>query len=260
MNPEHAKVIDKVRKLLALAQNAGAAPNEAATAARQAQALMKKHNLEQSDVIFKELKDRSNMEMQWVRATTRKNAPRPNADTPLWAQFIAIPCADLFDCQVNMRRVQLRQGSCSVVTFYGYKTDVQICAWTYEYLIDCVRRLGRDFEEAAERLARAGHANSNRESLDAFRTGCAQKIAARLRQLLEQKRQEERGNSTSTALVVSKQAAVNEAFPEQCFGREDAGKYTKSAVAMMAGRIAGSKVNLNPTPLEDKTEQRKQIE
>lgn len=259
MNPEHANVIAKVRKLLALASNAGAAPNEAATAARQAQALMKKHNLEQSDVIFKELKDTSNMEMQWVRATTRKNAPRPNLDTPLWAQVIAGPCADLFDCQVNIRRAVLKQGACSIVAFYGYKTDLTVCVWTYEYLLDCVRRLGREFEERAEQLARAGHASSNRESLDAFRVGCATEIAARLQALVEQKRQEERGNSTSTALVVSKRAAVEEAFPDQPFGRCDAGKFTKSAVAMMAGRIAGSKVNLTPNPLEDKGGQHQQL-
>ena len=37
---------EKIRKLLALASDPNAAPNEAATAARQAQALMNKHDID----------------------------------------------------------------------------------------------------------------------------------------------------------------------------------------------------------------------
>jgi hypothetical protein len=257
MTPDQEKqrVIERVRKLLnTAAADSGATPNEMATAARMAQALMKKFNLEQSDVIFKELKNAANLDMVWVRATTRKNAPRKNDDTPLWAQIMAGPCGDLFDCQVNLRFANIPQGRCSVVAFYGYKTDVVVCAWTYEYLLDCVRRLGRAYEEQAERLAAQGGSKSNREALDAFRYGCAAEIGRRLQQMVYDKKREEQQSSTSTALVVSKRNAIVDAFPDQSFGREEC-KPTKNAVALMAGRIAGSKVALTPNPLEDKSKQ-----
>lgn len=253
VNDEKARVVERIKKLLRMAAlDSGATPNEMATAARQAQALMKKYNLEQSDAIFKELKDKANQKMVWVRATTRKNAPRKNDDTPLWAQLMAGPCADLFDCQGNMRKVGLRQGLCSVVAFYGHEMDVTVCAWTYEYLLDCVRRLGREYELKAEALAAAGKSKSNREALDSFRIGAAQAISHKLQELVEQKRRDARAHSASTALVVSKQAATQEAFPDQQFGREEA-DLKKNAIAMMHGQIAGMKVNVNPgRPLENK--------
>lgn len=236
------------------AANSGASPNEAATAARMAQAMMKKYNLEASDIIFKDLQDKANCELRWVRATTRKNAPRRNDDTPLWAQILAQPVADLFDCQANMRKVNLRQGLCSVIAFYGYKVDVEVCAWTYEYLIDCVRRLGREYEDRADALAANGGAKSNREALDSFRFGCASEIANRVHQLVLQKKREEAGHKTGTALVVSKRQAIVEAFPECSFGPGESVDPSKNAVAMMAGRIAGSKVNIQPgKPVEDKS-------
>jgi hypothetical protein len=76
---------------------------------------------------------------------------------------------------------------------------------------------------------------------------------------VRQKKAEERGNSTSTALVVSKASAIKEAFPDMSFDRENVKAFSKSAVAMMAGRIAGSRVNLTPNPLEDRSEQHKQL-
>ena len=44
------RIADKVRKLLALASDPGAAPNEAETAARQAASLMAKHQLDEADL------------------------------------------------------------------------------------------------------------------------------------------------------------------------------------------------------------------
>lgn len=249
-----AAVIEKVKKLLALANDAGASPNEAASAARQAQALMRKWQLEDSDVIFKELKNKANVKMVWVRATTRKNAPRKNDDTPLWAQVFAASVATYFDCDANMRKVQLKQGWCSVLCFYGYDADVQVCAWTYEYLLDCVRRLAREYEEMADALEAAGKAKSNREALDSFRFGAATEINRKLAQLIYEKRRAEQGNPVGTALVVSKRTAIEEAFGKIDYGEGEPEAKTKNAVAMMHGRIKGSTVNVMPgKPLENKS-------
>jgi hypothetical protein len=50
MSPEALKVLDKVKKLFALASNEGASEGEKENAMRMAQALLRKHNLDATDV------------------------------------------------------------------------------------------------------------------------------------------------------------------------------------------------------------------
>lgn len=50
MTQKNQKILDKIKALLALANDAGASPNEAATALRQAQKMMEQHGIEQAAV------------------------------------------------------------------------------------------------------------------------------------------------------------------------------------------------------------------
>jgi len=53
MNEEQQRIIERIKKCLALAESDN--PNEAATALRQAQALMRKHAINESDLVAREI-------------------------------------------------------------------------------------------------------------------------------------------------------------------------------------------------------------
>ena len=78
------RILEKVRKLLALAQDPSAAPNEAETAGRQAAALMAKHDLDMLDV----------SEDQWDLVEESMPGCRPGKrnpkEVPPWIGFMAV--------------------------------------------------------------------------------------------------------------------------------------------------------------------------
>ncbi|OHC66548.1 MAG: hypothetical protein A3J25_08055 [Pseudomonadales bacterium RIFCSPLOWO2_02_FULL_63_210] len=79
------KVLNKVTKLMALANSKGAAPNEVETALRQARSLMKQYNLEIIEVAAHAVDEAS------VVTNTRR-APQD------WLHTLASICATAFDC------------------------------------------------------------------------------------------------------------------------------------------------------------------
>jgi hypothetical protein len=80
------KILDKVSKLLALANNEGASPNEAETALRQARHLMNQYNLESIDVAANGVDETS----------VPTHTARPPKD---WLHRLAATCARAFDCE-----------------------------------------------------------------------------------------------------------------------------------------------------------------
>jgi hypothetical protein len=82
MSPETLKVLDKVKKLFALANNEGAAEGERDNAMRMAQALLRKHGLDEKQLGF------AGMEQHEVGAV----------DMPKWCRITINSCAELFGC------------------------------------------------------------------------------------------------------------------------------------------------------------------
>jgi len=85
MDANKKKVLERVAKCFALAKDAGAAPNEAETALRQARKLMQQHNLLDTDV-------QAVLASEALVATGTRKAP---AD---WLHKLALACAQAFDC------------------------------------------------------------------------------------------------------------------------------------------------------------------
>ena len=79
------KVLDKITKLLTLANNPGANPNEAVTALRQARALMSKYNIEAEELRASQVEEAS------VPTQTRRSPSD-------WQHSLAATCAAAFDC------------------------------------------------------------------------------------------------------------------------------------------------------------------
>ena len=115
------RVIRKIKHCLALAQSAN--ENEAATALRQAQALMREHRLTDIDV---KLSNVGEVESALFRAKRR----------PAWDQQLSIAVADAFNC-TTLRR---QKWSCSkgqiieCATFVGVSPAQNIALYAYEAL------------------------------------------------------------------------------------------------------------------------------
>ena len=79
------KVLDKVTKLMALANSPGANTHEAATALRQARALMSQYNIESDEIRARQV----------LEASISTGTRRSPAD---WLHSLAATCAGAFDC------------------------------------------------------------------------------------------------------------------------------------------------------------------
>lgn len=244
-NNERTRIIEKVKKMLALAKDKAATPNEAANAARQAEGLMRKHNLEMADVIYQELKNQDNLTWGYVRSNMFKNNGAFIKRVQDWPQWIAVACAELYDCHVSLRLVP-EEGY--VIAFFGYQVDVEVCKWVYEYLLDCVRRASLKITEQEARAAMVTLRTYRKD----FRRGMASELVTKLREILAYKNAQDQQSSSCTSLVIAKRQAVEEKYGKFQYGTR-AIRY-RSANAMEHGREEGRKVNVNPNPVTDKSQ------
>lgn len=207
----------KIRKLLALASDPGAAPNEAETAARQAAKLMAAHEISLADLTEAELK------AQWDLTSTKAQGCRPgkkNAkEVPPWIGIIA------WGVKVYTRT--RAQGGAGYVTFRGPRQDTELAKWLHELILaQCYK--------ASNGLGQ-GEAN-------AYRNGYASAIQARLKKMAEARDQsddEDISTSTGHSLVVVQEArdkAMTEAFGAESGSKK--GKHRTSADGYADGQKA----------------------
>lgn len=225
------KVIDRIRKLLNMAADVSS-PQEAAIAARRAEALMRQHNVESAASILEDLKKpKDNIVGQTVRANIWRKFSR---SVPQWSQFIAKACADLFDCHV-VKTMNLELGW--HITFLGYKTDVEVCAWTFSYLLANIKRLSEK------------RVTFSRSAATAYHDGVTEAILINLAEAKRLKDLADRGNSTSTALVVRKREAIEEQFGGINY-KESKGRKHSDHMAYVRGRLDGDEIAVNPNAVE----------
>jgi hypothetical protein len=116
------KIIDKIRKLLALANSSN--EHEAALAASHAQRLLSEHNLAMADI-----------ETENKPQSADKVETNVSKTLPKWVRHLSAGVSVAFDCQA------IHYPSLGKMTFIGIGVDVQIAAYTFSYLEQTVRKL-----------------------------------------------------------------------------------------------------------------------
>jgi hypothetical protein len=195
----HSKIIDRVRKLLALASNAGATEGEASNAAAMAAALMEQHGLAAATVAAAGGSDDERRGKEEMRGGAAFN----------WQPGLMAAVAE--SCFVDVRVLEKRAPRGRPIrvgySLLGREAHVAGAKVLYEYLCQAVERLSREAQPARPKF---------------YKVGVADRLAHRLRQrhqrtLREQREAAERaaaeaatcaaragGNATSaTALVVT---------------------------------------------------------
>jgi hypothetical protein len=114
------RAIEKIKKCLALARSTN--PNEAATALRQAHALMKKHGVSSHEITMSDIG-----EAETISTTTTKSKPAR------WESSLVSTIGKAFGCGLMIRRGQV-VNVCSYV-FVGLKHNAEIAAYVAEITI-----------------------------------------------------------------------------------------------------------------------------
>lgn len=166
------RIIEKVKKLLALAQDPGAAPNEAETASRQAASLMAKYNLDLASLSQAELEAEWDItELSMPGCRPGKKNPR---EVPTWIGVMA------FGVKVYTRTRVIARGG--YVLYRGPRQDCELAQWMLKALIDLAYKQSKASSDP-----------------HAFRNGFASAVQARFKAMAADRDQAEQG---STALVV----------------------------------------------------------
>ena len=210
-------VIDKIRKLHALAERA-TTEHEAALAASRAQELLTKHNLELGSVLLKEDPGVNQVVgRKWRRI-------------PAYCFILGRACDNLFDVLHFFRG--------GAFCFIGIKANVETACITYEYLLESV--------EALARGAKATGSIYGPDEFLAFRVGAATRIGEIAR---EHKAQSLAVNPVYGELVHVGNAIAQKLIGEIKFTRKSRGGggwgFSSFGGAFNKGYAEGSRVDLH---------------
>ena len=180
---ERAKLLDRIRKLLAL--SASSNENEAAMAAEKAQAMLAEHNLSMQDV---KASDGDDMMKDVIIDNTIVTSSHP------WRRPLGLAVARLYFCTYYYTTT--RGKSTNTHSFVGADHNVMVAVVMFKYLLETI-----------DRLARKGALNVPKSEQSpyrvAFRSACCVRLCQRIYQRIEAAKRGEIVGETGKALVLA---------------------------------------------------------
>lgn len=226
-------ILRRIQKLLAIASDDRADPNEAAAAAGMAEKVMRKYQIDHAELIMTSLKQGHDLGTEDVIASAKTNGTKV-LKVPAWAGWIAVAVSRFTECSASI--VTTVNGE-KAVRFYGFVEDVKLASWTFSYLVATTNRLVTAYKATAD------YAQGGRSVLNSYRQGVATGILAALKDLTEKKAQETKASSAGSALVVAKAQAIAEAYGNHPTRRAKT-SVTRSSGAFIAGVQDGRAVDV----------------
>lgn len=241
-----AKMLDKVRKLLAMGRDGRGNATEEEIAMKQANKIMAEYGIEEAECDMAAI---NAGEMIFGEAQCGADGRAPEAgkvyrSAPTWAGILCVGVAKFTDSIAGRKRTV----NGDMFTFRGEKNDVLLARWIFGCLIEQIQR-----EQRGSGWTKRGEANS-------FRVAAASTLASRLRALARERRamyEQAKAASNSRALVVvdRKASEIVARFGTQKT-RSTSSSYASSSAAM-AGHAAGSRINIpSGRPIGGNTQQR----
>ena len=212
MKQADEKILERVRKLLAMSKDTSS-PNEAAIAANRARKLIDEYQISEFDLHAEKAFD-------FVEREYKTNR---NYHTNLGIMSVAI--ANLNDCQAILKK----DNGNAYYVFQGMLVDAVTCVEMMMYL-----RAELYFQE----LEIKGRANK-----EAYRRGFVSGIAAQVKEILKD-REKQTIKSTGQSLVVVKTELVRNHFGAVKYSRSKS-KYGNSNNAYSQGYDSGKNTNLS---------------
>lgn len=212
------KIVERVRKLLAMAKDSSS-PNEAAIAARRASKLMEQHNLQQADILLNQ---------DFTDRITSHTSDRGYGMVPRWYAILLVPVAKVYDCEVRY----IFDGNKKKPQFLGMDEDVLVASYVLEYLAGEIERLAKKHRKEC---------GADRIAMNDFRNGASQAIVSMLNVMIKEKQQQ---TSKGTELVLCKQNMIAQKFGREVGKYKQSSRRTRSSIHHELGKRAGSKVSI----------------
>lgn len=229
MTQDKDTILDRIRKLLAMAADS-TSPNEAAIAAKRARSMMDKHGIS-----LDEIREKSNFGEGTV-GTSRKFVA-------VWEQSIAIAVANYNDCIAGYKYAS---GGYKTIEFRGYLADVKMCEFMFAMITMSAIKMAATVSVVNGRYnARLG---------TRFKGGYSSEIVSRLEAMTAERKQA--SMSTGTDLMVIKIDQVREIYGPSCYTKVSrAVAVREDAIeAERAGRDHGKRVNIHACFEDQSTE------
>ena len=209
---DRSRIISKVAKLLAMAKHSASNAQEAATALRQAEAMMRKHDVRMAELNTHAAQTSDDM----VRADTDESR------NSRWVWTLAWAASYLCDVLPTKRL--------GVVQFCGTSHDTEVAGMYFDYLVSVTERLAKQYK-------------GTRSQRNAFKIGCAFAISGKAKAIQQERQEDLRKASSGKDLVIVKQDLITKKFglsyvSARAYSISDGGAYR-------AGRQAGNGVSLN---------------
>ena len=209
---DRSRIISKVAKLLSMAKHSASNEQEAATALRQAEAMMRKHDVRMAELNTHAAQTEDDM----VRAETEESR------NSTWVWTLAWAASYLTDVMPTKRR--------GIVQFCGTAHDTEVAGMYFDYLVSVTEGLAKKFD-------------GTRGQRNSFKMGCAMAIVRKTKAIKLEREADLRKASSGTDLVVIKRDLICKKFG---LSYSKARTYTISdGGAYHAGKRAGSGVSLN---------------
>jgi hypothetical protein len=221
------KVLGRVKKMLALANDAGASEGERDNALRMAHATLAKYNLSMADADNQTTGEKRLMgDIEYAK------------DSP-WKRTVANAIASLFFC--NLLVTKWGRGRITY-HFIGKESNVYTAKAMTQYVCDSI------YKEAT----RAARSQSDPSYHRSFCKGAAHRVYRRCEEIREQAERSSAQQSSGTALVLAslyqQETLANRALINQMFDKVKSSKSRERGAnwdAYSAGRAYGDKIGLH---------------
>lgn len=241
----HDKVLDKIRKMLALANNAGATDGERANALSQAHKWIAKHNIDMAAV-------QAGLNADGSLTATMPEEARVRVDSEffgeVWTRPMCNAIADLFFCKYVYCGLGPNTGNI-IHTFIGRESNATTAEIICKYVVQSIYKEGMAYMRGMlDRTGYKGHYSDYR----AFARGASLRVIERamhMKRDADKTMREEHG-STGTALVLADYYRSEQEKNAQMLGKvrvvkQRSGK-VRNQTAIDHGSQFGSNVSLAP--------------
>tara|TARA_R110000787_G_scaffold56713_1_gene130190 strand:- start:514 stop:1260 length:747 start_codon:yes stop_codon:yes gene_type:complete len=220
MTNDRERLLAKIKKLLNMAKHNASNETEAATALRQAEAMMRKHDIQFAEIEAKELNP-SDMAMEGTGESRNSS----------WIWNLAWAASYLTSTMPTKR--YSRESNAREIKFAGTKDDVQVALLMHDYLVGVTERLTKKY-------------GGSRSENNAFKLGVAQTLVNRSHEIKEQREEEitkASESSTGRDLVIIKSDMIKAEFNLRYSSARR--RRVSDWSAYSAGAKAGQSVSLN---------------
>ena len=199
------RVMDKIKRTMAMADQS-ASPEEAAIATRQVQALMRKHQIENVDVILETLRQDKGA----VTDDLLHEDYRPRRAFASWEQYLWTAVCKAFQVECAWTR----QGETCNLRIYGYAPDIEVAKYVIHYLVSKFHRLAEAawMEERDNATFNGRKLPTARNFKTSWGLGAFHAVRKEIERVTQFENQETEGTTAGTSLVVAKRSAIEEKY------------------------------------------------